>query len=107
MKKLSTLFACMLLVSTLAYAQEGEFHLDKNFKINKNGTIDLNSSDAKVFITGSTRSDVHVKIDRKVVMKGVYNSKSEFRVDVEEDSGNLRIREHQEGADVGIIGYYK
>ena len=30
MKNLSILFACMLLASTFAFAQEGEFHLDKN-----------------------------------------------------------------------------
>lgn len=107
MKKLFILFSLTLLAATLTFAQDGEFHLDKNFKISKNGTIDLNSSDAKVFITGASRSDVHVKIDRKVTMKGVYNSTSEFRVDIDEDDGNLRIREHQMGTSMGIIGYYK
>lgn len=91
-----------------ALAQEGEFHLDKNYKISKNGTIDLTSSDAKVFITGSTRADAHVKIDRKVVSKGWYtSSEGFFTVDVDADNGDLKIRERQRGVQAGIISYYK
>jgi hypothetical protein len=75
--------------------------------MSKKGTIDLSSSDAKVFITGSTRSDAHVKIDRKVEAKGVYSHNAEFSVDVEAEDGNLRIREHQSGTNVGFIGYFR
>jgi hypothetical protein len=88
-------------------AQDGEFHLDQVYKINKNGTIDLSASDAKVFITGSLRPDAHVKIDRKVTMKGWYSSEEKFNVEVEPDNGGLRIREHQENYQTGVISYYK
>jgi hypothetical protein len=91
---------------TLA-AQNGEFHLDEVYKMDKNGTIDISCSDAKVFVTGSLRPDVHVKIDRKVTMKGWYSSKEEFNVEVDHGGGNLRIREHQQNFQTGIVSYYK
>jgi hypothetical protein len=98
---------CFAICATFVYAQNGDFHLDEKYKMSSSGTIDLTSSDAKVFITGSTRSDAHVKIDRKVVTKGVYNSSGEFRVDVDAEGGDLKIRERQSGTMVGIIGYYR
>lgn len=106
MKKIYLLVFSLSLVIT-AFSQEGEFHLDKNYKINKNGTIDLGASDARVFITGSNRADAHVKIDRKVTVRGWYTSKSEFTVDVDDDGGDLKIREHSQGIDGGIVSYYK
>jgi hypothetical protein len=87
-------------------AQDGEFHLDKVYTISKNGTIDLSSSDARVFITGSLRPDAHVKIDRKVVTKGLYSSREEFRVEVEPGNGNLKIKEYQNSVQNGIISYH-
>jgi hypothetical protein len=105
MKTLYTLvFACSML--STATAQDGEFHLDKVYSIDKKGTIDLSSSDAKVFITGSLRPDAHVKIDRKVVMKGLYSSREEFRVEIEPENGNLKIREYQNSVQSGIISYH-
>jgi hypothetical protein len=95
------------LIVSFASAQDGEFHLDKVYKIAKNGTIDLSSSDAKVFITGSLRPDAHVKIDRKVTVKGLYSSSSEFSVEVTPADGDLRIREHQNSFNSGIVSYYK
>lgn len=96
-----------LCVVTVALAQDGEFHLDKVYKISKTGTVDLSSSDGKVFITGSLRPDAHVKIDRKVVTKGVYSSSEDFRVEVDEVDGNLRIKEYQKSFQNGIITYFK
>jgi hypothetical protein len=101
------MFIFCLAICNIVCAQNGDFHLDEKYKISKNGTIDLSSSDAKVFITGSTRTDAHVKIDRKVVAKGVYNYSGDFSVDVDAQNGNLKIREHQSGTHVGIIGYFK
>jgi hypothetical protein len=101
------MFIFCLAICNILYAQNGDFHLDENYKISKKGTIDLSSSDAKVFITGSTRTDAHVKIDRRVVAKGVYNYSGHFSVDVDAQNGNLKIREHQSGTNIGVIGYYK
>lgn len=90
-----------------AFAQNRDFHLDQEYAIAKNGTIDLRSSDAKVYITGTDRSaTARVKIDRTVTAKGWYTSKGEFTVDVETTGGNLSIREHQSNIQVGVVGYY-
>jgi hypothetical protein len=105
MKNLFLLFLSLCVV-TVALAQDGAFKLDKVYKLNKTGTIDLSSSDAKVFITGSLRPDVHVKIDRKVTSKGWNSSREEFRVEVDELDGNLRIKEYQSTFQAGIVSYY-
>ena len=88
MKNLIFTFLTLMFVSTL-FAQEGGFHLDKEYTINKSGMIDLSSSDAKVFITGSTRSTAHVKIDRIITSKGWTWGGENFRVEVAEENGNL------------------
>ncbi|HYC85604.1 MAG TPA: DUF4097 family beta strand repeat-containing protein [Chryseosolibacter sp.] len=91
---------------SVAFGQDGEFHLDKTYRIGKSNTIDLSCSDAKVFVTGSTRSDVHVKIDRKVTAKGWTSGMDDFRVEVTEENGNIRIREYQKDVNV-TFGYYE
>jgi hypothetical protein len=96
-----------LCVVSVAIAQDGSFHLDNVYKVDKRGTIDLSSSDAKVYITGSLRPDVHVKIDRTIETKGIYNSREEFTVEVESVGGDLRIRERQNSFQNGIITYQK
>lgn len=98
---------CLSLITSVVSAQDGEFHLDKVYKIGKNGTIDLSSSDAKVFITGSLRPDAHVKIDRKVTVKGLHSGRSEFSVEVTPADGDLRIREHESSFNSGFVSYYK
>jgi len=106
---MKTLLSLILIVlTTMAMAQTtktGDYRLDKSYKIDEKGTIDLRSSDAKVFITGSKRGDVHVKIDRVVEARGFVMGESEFSVQVEEASGNLKIEERQH-SDVSIIGSY-
>jgi hypothetical protein len=84
----------------------GDFHLDKEYKMSATGTIHLNASDAKVFITGSSRQTAHVKIDREIVSKGVSFGDREFRVEVTEQNGNLLIKEQSHGTSVGMVGYY-
>jgi hypothetical protein len=89
------------------FAQAQDFHLDNNYKVIATGTIDLGSSDAKVFITGSKRTNVHVKIDREVTAQGiVFGGDQEFKVEVTEENGNLRLREKREGTSVGVVGVY-
>jgi hypothetical protein len=96
-----------LFLSTLAFSQDGEFRLDKDFPMNSNGKIDLTASDAKVFITGSSRKTAHVKIFRKVTIKGFHTSNDEFRVDIEPENGNLKIKEYSKSFSAGLITYYK
>lgn len=101
------LFSAPLFVTVCALAQDKDFHLDKEYALAKNGTIDLSSSDAEVIITGTSRSaTAHVKIDRSVVVKGWYKGSEDFRVDIDAENGNLKIREHQNSVHVGIVGYY-
>jgi hypothetical protein len=102
----NVLFAALMLTFiTVAFAQDGEFHLNKEYQIDKNGTIDIGSSDAKVFITGSDRTTAKVKIDRKVVSQGWNSGSNEFKVLVEESDGNLKIRESQTGP-TASVGYF-
>src|SRR5688572_28937881 len=97
----------LALCMTPLFAQNGNFKLDKDYSIGKTGTIDLRSSDADVFITGSDRSTTHLKIERTVESKGVVWGDEEFTVNVTEENGNLIIRERQENVRVGVIGYYR
>jgi hypothetical protein len=96
----------MLTFVSVLFAQDGEFHLDKEYKISKTGTIELGASDAKVFITGSGRATAHVKIDRKVTAKGWSSGNQNFRVEIEENNGDLKIREKRSGNGIAVVGYY-
>lgn len=86
------------------FAQENEFHLDKEYGIDPNGTIELYSDDAQISITGTTRNTAHIKIDRKLVTKGVVSGEKEFKVDVSSKEGNLIIRQKEEG-NISVVGY--
>jgi Putative adhesin len=107
MKNLILLFASLYLLAFSAQSQskEGDFHLDKEFKINASGLVKLNCSDAKVQITGSDRSTAHIKIDRNIESKGLFFGNREFTVDITEINGNLDIKERSNG-NVSMIGYY-
>jgi hypothetical protein len=107
MKSILSVFCLFLAVSAFAQTRnEGEYHVDKDYKINPNGTLRLNCSDAKVWITGTARSNAHVKIDRIVSTKGISFGHDEFSVDISEESGDLDIREHSNSVSVGMIGYH-
>jgi hypothetical protein len=105
MKTLSLLLAVLTTTAVAQTTRSGNYSLDKTYKINEKGTIDLRSSDAKVTITGSKRTDAHVKIDRVVETRGVVMGDSEFIVEVQETDGNLRIEERKH-SDLSIIGSY-
>jgi len=90
-----------------AQDKDGSFHLDKSYALANSGTISLRSSDAKVYISGSNRPDVHVKIDRNVTIKGLTFGHQEFAVNVIEEQGNLRIEERSNQVVSGIVGYYE
>lgn len=93
-------------ISINVFGQGADFHLDKEYKIGKTGLLDMNVSDAKVFITGSDRSSAHVKIDRTITTKGWKFGEEQFTVNVEEESGDLKIREKHTSNNVGVVGYY-
>lgn len=106
MKRYSTAFILSCLAS-FSLAQNRDFHLDQEYAIAKNGTIDLKSSDAKVYITGTDRSaTARVKIDRVVKAKGLVSSRGEFTVNVKTEDGNVSIEEEQSNITVNVIGYY-
>lgn len=86
-----------------AVGQDSEYHLDETFKINSSGTIDLRSDDANVYITGSNRDDVHLKVERIVDVTGFSWGDIEFDMAINEKNGNLEIREEKEGS-VNVIG---
>ena len=107
MKKLFT--ATFIFASTISFAQttkSGDYHIDEKHKISEKGTIRLICSDAKVFITGSDRTDVNIKIDREVETRGIYFGSDEFTVDIDEKDGNVTIRERSSSTHAGIVGYY-
>lgn len=102
---LASLFAFGTLFAT-AQSKEGDFHLDKEYKISPTGVVKLNCSDAKVFVTGTVRTSAHLKVDREVVAKGLYFGHDEFSVNVTEEEGNLSIKENSHHTMMGIVGYY-
>ncbi len=107
MKPALTLIFTLIAAGCFAQTSKtGNYHVDENYKMGAKGTIRLTCSDAKVFITGSDRTDVNVKIDREVEQKGFAFGSEEFSVDIKEDDGNLTIRERSSSSHVGIVGYY-
>jgi hypothetical protein len=106
MKFIASLFGLFLTFSVAAQSKEGNFHLDKEYTINPKGTVDITCSDAKVLITGSSRTNAHIKIDREVNTKGLTFGHDDFRVDVLEQNGDLEIRERSSSVSIGVVGYY-
>jgi hypothetical protein len=107
MKNLFTLL--FLFAGTICWAQTtktGNYHIDENHKISGKGTIKLTCSDAKVSIIGSDRTDVNIKVDREVETRGFNFGSEEFTVDIDENGGNVTIRERSNSNHVGIVGYY-
>lgn len=101
------LFISALTISVSLFAQnDSDYHLDKEFDLSAKGTIELSTSDAKVFVTGSSRQSVHLKVDRTVEAKGIFIGKDEFALEIDNSNGDLRIRERSSSSNVGIVGYY-
>ena len=105
MKSLLSVLALFVSISASAQSN-GEYHVDKDYAISPTGTLRLNTSDAKVQITGSSRKNAHVKIDRTVETKGMVFGRQEFSVDITESNGNLEIRERSNTVSVGVVGYH-
>jgi hypothetical protein len=108
---MKTLLAAALFLSSLTLLAQSEkkgadFHLDKEYKITSSGVIRLSSSDAKVFITGSTRTTAHIEIDREITSKGVIFGEEKFSVEVTESEEGLSIKEKSGSSHVSMVGYY-
>lgn len=108
---ISPLLFALYFIPSIANSQEEnsrdkEFHLDEVYDIDSNGKIDLNSNDAKVYILGSNRNNVHVKIDRVVETIGWIWGDKGFDVIVESRNGNLYISDKEWG-NWGIAGYVR
>lgn len=91
----SLVIAGLLGFSPMVAQESGEFHLDQNYNIDATGTLHLRSEDADVRITGSSRTDAHVKIDRNETVRGVSSRRADFKVDVENRGGDLYITERE------------
>jgi hypothetical protein len=102
---LTIIFSAIVAVSFAQTSKNLNYHLDQPYKMAAKGTIRLTCSDAKVIISGSDRTDVNVKIDREVETKGFSFGTDEFSVDIDENDGNLIIRERSISSHVGIVGY--
>ncbi len=102
------LFACNLSLAQKSKDKVKEFHMDENYEIGKNGSLHLNVSDAKVNIIGSNRSDAHVKIDRKEVIREFHSSSREFEMDIKTKGDDLYVEEYKKGSiSIKIAGYHK
>lgn len=101
----TTLILCVSALAAPAQSTD-EFHMDETYAIGSGGTIDLQSDDAQVRIVGSNRSDVRVKVDYELEIKGFrLGSGDHFQMIVEERGGNLRIREKpREFQSRGVFG---
>lgn len=100
MYKLSSLllFASLFLLMpfTAAAQSTDEFNLDEVYAIDQNGTVSLQSDDARVTITGSDRSDVRVVVRYKREVKGfTIGDGDRFEMIVEERGGDLAIYEKE------------
>ena len=106
MKTLIVLFLSLLAIASFSQSKKiGDYHVDETYKIDPKGTITLTSSDANVFITGTARKDVHVKIDRTIESRGFIWGAQEFGVDIDESNGNLSIKERSGSGSVSVMGY--
>lgn len=103
----SAIAAFVISITQVFAQEEGEFHLDKTYSLNSDGTIRLSSEDAEVRIIGSDRSDVHVKIDRVEYVNGIRSGRRNFKVDIEEVNGDLVIKERRSGSVSISIGSFR
>ena len=94
-----------IFISNLVFGQkQKDFQLDKIYPLGADGTIYLKAHDAKVTITGELRSDVAIKINYKIISKGVEWGTREFSVEVESRGSDLHIEEFIKGS-ITSIGY--
>ena len=80
----------ILLFSFYMQAQY-EYSYEETHTIAQDGLLTLDTEDAQVSITGTSRSDAYVRIYKKVT--GKQKTNQEFDIDYLEEGGNLTIKE--------------
>lgn len=98
MKRFSFLLVFVLILafaSTVAAGKNDKiYELDEVYKIGANGTLYLETDDADINITGTSRKDVHLVVKHRWDVSGmVVRQRLDFEMEVEEDGENLRIRD--------------
>jgi len=110
MKTTRNIAILWLIVGTIQlFAQDdGDYHLDKVYSMDTQGTVYLRSEDAKVRITGSDRNDARVVIDRVEQVRGITNRRPSFEMEIEEKDGDLYVTEKSRSTsrvNIGISVY--
>ncbi|MTI22756.1 hypothetical protein E1176_17120 [Fulvivirga sp. RKSG066] len=103
----SLAYSMIALLFPFVLQAQDEYKLNKEYEINLNGTLSLNTNDANVKITGSNRSNVALKVYRKITTKGVSWGDKSFSIEVEQKNGNLDIYEKSEGSHFSVAGYVR
>ncbi|NBC65226.1 MAG: DUF4097 family beta strand repeat protein [Bacteroidetes bacterium] len=103
---LTFLVAMIITVATVFSQSTDEFNLDQTYAIDNGGIIHLQSDDAEVQIMGSDREDVRVIVNYELTVRGItFGDSNDFEMIVEEDGGNLTIREKdRDFGPSGMIG---
>ncbi|MGI9542195.1 MAG: DUF4097 family beta strand repeat-containing protein [Cyclobacteriaceae bacterium] len=87
----------IFLFSVYGQAQDpNEFTLDKDYTLGANGHIFVDTQDAEIEVIGSSRTDVRVKVYRKVTFTGLNlkAKKINLEVEVTQENGNLYVKDH-------------
>jgi len=100
-------YSMIALLFPFVLAAQDTYTLDEEYDINLDGTLMLKTNDANVTITGSNRSNVHLKVYRKITTKGIVWGDKEFSMEVKEENGNLRVYEKSSGTHVSVVGYMR
>lgn len=95
-------FALPLCIPCIVIAQDREFHLDEIYKVDKGATLQMDTNDADITITGTKRNDVHVVVDWILNTEGPVRGDKELRVEVSEQKGNLYVQQQENGKIRGI-----
>lgn len=101
----SLAYSLIALLFPFVVEAQDAFRLDKEYDINLNGKLQLNTDDADIRITGSNRTTAHVKIFREIKTKGLVWGEDNFSVDVEMRNGDLIISERSNGSHISVMGY--
>lgn len=104
------LMALLLAVTGAGMAQTSdEFNLDQVYTISEGGTIQLNSDDAEVTVTGTDRNDVRVTVYYRLEVTGINlgSEYDDFEMEVIERRGDLVIREKpRRNTGIALFGTY-